>query len=126
MIRSLLAAALALACIGAHGVHAQSYPNRPVRLVVASSPGGGSDILARMFAQKLTEDFAQQVVVDNRGGASGVIGTDIVAKVDARRLHAADHPAFAHDQSQHDQEACRTTRCAISRRSRWWWMRRSC
>ena len=80
MIRSLLAAALALACIGAHGVYAQSYPNRPIRLVVASSPGGGSDILARMFAQKLTEDFAQQVVVDNRGGASGVIGTDIVAK----------------------------------------------
>ena len=80
MTRRCLAVLLALACLGAQCAFAQNYPNRPIRLVVASSPGGGSDILARMFAQKLTEDLAQQVVVDNRGGASGVIGTDIVAK----------------------------------------------
>lgn len=61
-------------------VLAQNYPTRPVRLVVASSPGGASDILARTLAQKLTEEFGQQVVVDNRPGASGIIGTDIVAK----------------------------------------------
>ncbi|MCC7487244.1 MAG: tripartite tricarboxylate transporter substrate binding protein [Burkholderiales bacterium] len=61
-------------------VAAQPYPARPVRLVVASSPGGASDILARMLAQKLGEDLGQLVVVDNRGGASGVIGTDIVTK----------------------------------------------
>jgi tripartite-type tricarboxylate transporter receptor subunit TctC len=59
---------------------AQGYPTRPIRLVVASSPGGASDILGRTLAQKMTEDLGQQVVVDNRGGASGVIGTDIVAK----------------------------------------------
>jgi tripartite-type tricarboxylate transporter receptor subunit TctC len=59
---------------------AQTYPTRPIRLVVASSPGGASDILGRTLAQKMTEDLGQQVVVDNRGGASGVIGTDIVAK----------------------------------------------
>ena len=66
--------------VGAVSAWAQSYPTRPIRLVVASSPGGASDILGRTLAQKMTEDLGQQVVVDNRGGASGVIGTDIVAK----------------------------------------------
>lgn len=71
---------LALTLIGVMPALAQSYPTRPIRLVVASSPGGASDILGRTLAQKMTEDLGQQVVVDNRGGASGVIGTDIVAK----------------------------------------------
>jgi tripartite-type tricarboxylate transporter receptor subunit TctC len=71
---------VALAAIGAQCAAAQNYPTRPIRLVVASSPGGASDILARMLAQKLGEEFKEQIVVDNRGGASGILGTDIVAK----------------------------------------------
>jgi tripartite-type tricarboxylate transporter receptor subunit TctC len=71
---------LVLAAVGAQCVFAQNYPTRPIRLVVASSPGGASDILARLLAQKLGEEFKEQIVVDNRGGASGILGTDIVAK----------------------------------------------
>lgn len=61
-------------------VQAQTYPSKPVRVVVPFAPGGGSDITARQFSQKLSEAFKQQYVVDNRGGAGGLIGMEIVAK----------------------------------------------
>jgi tripartite-type tricarboxylate transporter receptor subunit TctC len=64
----------------AWGAHADAYPSKPIRFVVAFPPGGGTDIIARSIAQKLAERLAQQVVVDNRPGAGGNIGTDIVAK----------------------------------------------
>lgn len=59
---------------------AQDFPNRPVRVVVPFAPGGATDIVTRVVAQKLTEAWRQTVVVDNRAGASGNIGADIVAK----------------------------------------------
>ena len=58
----------------------QNYPNRPVRLIVPYSAGGATDIVARIMAQKLPEFLGQQVVIDNRPGAGGLIGTDTVAK----------------------------------------------
>ncbi len=64
----------------AQGHPAQAYPNKPVRLVVPFSAGGSMDILARMIGQKLSEAYGQTVVVDNRTGAGGNIGTELVAR----------------------------------------------
>jgi tripartite-type tricarboxylate transporter receptor subunit TctC len=62
---------------------AQSYPTKPVRLIVPFPPGGSNDIVGRLMAQELTEKLGRQVVVDNRGGAGGVLGTEIAANSDA-------------------------------------------
>ncbi len=59
---------------------AAQYPARPVRIVVPSTPGGGLDVMARILAPRLTEKWGAQVVIDNRAGAGGIIGTDVVAK----------------------------------------------
>jgi tripartite-type tricarboxylate transporter receptor subunit TctC len=75
-----LLVAAAVSTVAAQSVLAQAYPIRPVRLIAASAPGGTSDILARLLAQHLTADLGQTFVVDNRAGASGIIGTDLVAK----------------------------------------------
>jgi tripartite-type tricarboxylate transporter receptor subunit TctC len=56
------------------------YPNRPIRLIVPAAPGGGTDITARSFVPALQDDLGQPVVIENRGGAGGVIGSDVVAK----------------------------------------------
>jgi tripartite-type tricarboxylate transporter receptor subunit TctC len=77
----VLLAVLALAL--SFGATAQSFPSRPVTLVVPFSPGTGIDILARVIAPKLSEKWSQPVVVENKAGASGNIGTDFVAKAQA-------------------------------------------
>src|SRR5688500_3582942 len=62
------------------GAQGQSYPTKPVRMIVPFPAGGNTDILGRAIGQKLSESFGLQVVIDNRGGAGGVIGTELVAK----------------------------------------------
>jgi len=59
------------------------YPERPIRMIVPFPPGGVTDVVARLIAEKLTTDLGQQVIVDNKAGAGSVIGTDIVAKAPA-------------------------------------------
>jgi tripartite-type tricarboxylate transporter receptor subunit TctC len=59
---------------------AQSYPSKPVRIIVPYPPGGGVDVVARVVGRKLTDTLGQPVIVENRGGAAGVLGADIVAK----------------------------------------------
>jgi tripartite-type tricarboxylate transporter receptor subunit TctC len=78
---ALAAACCASACaIAATDAFAQSYPTKPIRMIVAYPPGGGTDIVGRMVAQKLSENFGQTVVIDNRGGAAGNIGSEIAAR----------------------------------------------
>lgn len=77
IIGAALLAASAAVCASAG---AATFPERPVRIIAASAAGGGTDIIARLLAQKLTDIWAQQAIVDNRPGGGGVIATDIVAK----------------------------------------------
>lgn len=77
---SKLFVGLAIAALAMASVHAQPYPAKPVRFIVPFPAGGSADTLARIAATKLSERWAQQVVVDNRGGAGGNIGADILAK----------------------------------------------
>jgi tripartite-type tricarboxylate transporter receptor subunit TctC len=72
--------AIVLACLALASALAQSYPSRPVRMVVPFPPGSASDFLARVLGQKLGEAWGQQIVVDNRPGAGGLIGGTVVAK----------------------------------------------
>ena len=74
--------ALTLACIGvsAAPAHAQAYPTKPVTIVVTLAAGGAADVIARALAQRLTEEWGQPVVVENKGGANNQVGTTAVAR----------------------------------------------
>ena len=73
-------AALLTLFTSAFGAAAQGYPNKPVRMVVGFPPGGGTDVVARVIGQKLSEWWGQAVAVENRPGATGTIGADAVAR----------------------------------------------
>ena len=96
---SQLAVAAVLAAVSAFAA-AQTYPAKPVRILIPWPPGGSNDIVGRIIAQKLSELEGQQFVIDNRGGAAGTIGSDLVAKSPpdgyTLMVHSATHVANPH------------------------------
>jgi tripartite-type tricarboxylate transporter receptor subunit TctC len=75
-----ICAAAALACTAAFAQ--QAYPSRPIKIIVAYTPGGANDVVARLMGQKLGEELGQSVVVENRPGAGGILGTEYVARAE--------------------------------------------
>ena len=75
-MKRLLATLLLAPCLAL----AQAYPTKAVRVVVPFPPGGGTDVVARILGQKLTETWGQQAIIENKAGASGSVGSDLVAK----------------------------------------------
>ena len=80
MVTSIRSIALALAAVLSSSVCAQSYPVKPVRMIIPFAPGGNTDIIGRVFAPKFSEALGQQVIIDNRGGAGSTIGTELAAR----------------------------------------------
>ena len=74
------AAAALVAALPAHSGQAQTYPVKPIRIVVGYTPGGGTDVIARVLANYMSESFKQSVVVENRPGAGAILATELVAK----------------------------------------------
>src|SRR5262245_56232128 len=85
MLKSTACGAIAavVACLAVGAAHPQTYPVKPVRMVVPFPPAGGTDVIARYVAAGMSESLNRQVIVDNRGGANGIIGTEIVARAPA-------------------------------------------
>ena len=71
---------MALGAGSISGAYAQTYPTKVIRMIVPFAPGGNTDIIARFIMAKMSEDLGQQIIIDNRGGASSTIGTDIASK----------------------------------------------
>jgi tripartite-type tricarboxylate transporter receptor subunit TctC len=84
MMKTLCRVALAALCLGlfscATALAQVEYPNRPIRIVVGFTPGGGNDIIARLFGQKLSESLGQPVVIENKPGAGAILATEYVAR----------------------------------------------
>ena len=124
-IHSLLLKAAGLLLALTTVASAQDYPTKPVRLIIPFPPGGSNDVVGRMIATKLGERLGKQVIVDNRGGAGGIIGTELAANAPKDGYTLLDHLARARGQSLALQAALRSDQ-RRSRRSRCWDRARTC
>lgn len=97
MTKKFMIALLLLLVPGINTAHAQAYPSKPVRIIVGFATGGPSDIVARMIARLLTDRLGRQVIVENRAGATGTIGAELVAKspADGYSLYLASQTTHA-------------------------------
>src|SRR5258708_39721355 len=82
-LRLLVLTMLGLLLAGPQDLAAEDYPSRPIRLIIPFPPGGSNDVVGRVFATRLSDRLGRQVVVDNRSGAGGVVGTEVVANAPA-------------------------------------------
>ena len=82
-MKSIAAALITLLAWFSVSAHAQTWPAKPVRIIVPASPGGTTDLTARLLAKKYAEALGQTFVVDNRGGAGGMIGTEAALRAPA-------------------------------------------
>jgi tripartite-type tricarboxylate transporter receptor subunit TctC len=78
LFRAMTALAVVLGCAG--GAQAQGWPNRPIRMIVPYTPGGYTDLMARLVGQKISDALGQPIIFENKPGANAIIGTDVVAK----------------------------------------------
>ena len=105
------ACALLASAVFASAASAQTWPAKPVRVVVAFTAGGTTDILARSIGQQLSERLKQPFVIDNKPGAGGNLGTELVVRSRARRLHADRQLRGADRRQPHAvSRSCPTTR----------------
>ena len=105
IITGIIAASLSGVCVAQRTVPADAnYPSKPIRLIVPQAPGGSNDIMARFIGGQLGERLQKQVVVDNRPGAEGMIGSELVARAGSRWVHAVDGVHGFYAKSGGDQE----------------------
>ena len=111
IVRGLICAALA---IGIAPAQAQQWPTRPIRLICSTSPGQAPDIVARLFAERVSHTLGQQVYVENLPAASGLLGAQTAARAAPDGYTLFLGPATVMALNMHIFSRCPTTRCAIS------------